>query len=778
MSPAGRDDRVEDLLARMTREEKLAQLVGVWLTLDADAGEVAPYQGMFAQPAGERPTVDEQLALGIGQITRAYGSGPVAPADGVRLVNELQRRLVEDTRLGIPAIVHEECLTGFMALGATTFPSATAWGATWDPDLIAEMAGAMRAQMRRVGAHQGLAPVLDVIRDPRWGRVEECIAEDPYLVGAIGTAYVQGLQGDDLRTGVVATPKHFAGYSSSEGGRNLAPAHLGQRELADVFLPPFEQAVKSGGARSVMNAYQDIDGVPVAADRELLTGVLRDRWGFEGIVVSDYFSVHFLVQLHGTAADPAEAAAAALTAGIDVELPNPDCFAAPLAEALAAGAVDEAVVDTAVRRVLRLKSELGLFEDPYVAEGGPEGIDLDPPEHRSLARRVAARSVTVLRNHGGLLPLPTDLGSVAVIGPNADDQRLMLGNYSFENHVGYQAGDRPDLEVVTVLDGVRAAVGPGTEIRHAWGCDVTDPDTSGFGAAAEAAAASDVALVVVGDRAGHFGRGTVGEGTDTDDLSLPGVQEALVDAVAAAGTPVVVVLVNGRPHALARVAEVAGAVVAAWLPGEEGGAAVADVLFGRVEPAGRTPVTFGRGAGQQPQTYLHKPLGLTGYAGSTTRPVFPFGHGLAYTTFEYRDLVLQPIQVPVDGTIAAECSVGNTGGRPGDEVVQVYLRDAAASVTRPALELVGFARVPLEPGEWARVRFEIPTDLCSFTGRDLARVVEPGVVQVKIGRSSGDLRLEGEVVLTGATRPVGEQRAMASSASWTLEGHRYDQFDG
>ncbi len=763
-------ERVDDLVGRMTLEEKVAQLVGVWVTLDTERGEVAPYQGMFAEAVGRPRDLAEQLRAGIGQITRAYGSGPVTPADGIRLVNDLQRRLVEGTRLGIPAIVHEECLTGFMALGATTFPSPLAWGATWDPALIEEVGRAIAGQMRRVGAHQGLAPVLDVVRDPRWGRVEECIAEDPHLVGAIGAAYVRGLQGDDPTTGVVATPKHFAGYSSSEGGRNLAPARLGRRELEDVFLPPFERAIREGGALSIMNAYQDIDGEPVAASRWMLTEVLRDRWGFDGIVVSDYFSVAFLWSLHGTAADTGHAAVQALLAGLDVELPNPDGYAAPLRAAVEDARLDEAVVDRSLRRILALKVRLGLFEAPYVDEPAPEDpVDLDPPAARALARRVAERSVTVLRNDGGILPLAADGDDVvAVIGPNADDARLLLGNYSFENHVHYQDGAALGLPVTTVLAGITGIVGP-DRVRRAWGCDVTDPSTDGFTAAVAAADEAAVAVVVVGDRAGHFGRGTVGEGTDTDDLSLPGVQEDLVRAVVATSTPTVVVLVNGRPHGLAWVAEHAAAVVAAWMPGEEGGAAVADVLFGGVEPTGRTPVTFASGgaggAGQQPLTYLRKALGATGYAGSSTRPVFPFGHGLAYTTFGYDDLDLGTGTVPVDAAIDVACTVTNTGHRPGREVVQVYLRDVVASITRPVQELAGFSGVELEPRQSARVRFSLPADLASFTGVDLRRIVEPGVIEVQVGASSADIRLRGEVTLTGEVREVGEGRALAGGAS-------------
>ena len=752
--------RVADLLARMTPEEKRAQLVGLWVSLDTERGEVAPFQNQFLPGGEEEVALEDRLEHGLGQLTRAFGSVPVEPTAGARLVDDLQRRLVEDTRLGIPAIVHEECLTGFMTWGATTFPSPLNWGSTWDPDLIERVGDTIRSQMRSVGAHQGLAPVLDVVRDPRWGRVEECIGEDPYLVGAVGSAYVRGLEGDDPATGVVATLKHFAGYSASEGGHNLAPAHLGPREMADVFLVPFEMALRHGGARSVMNAYQDNDGVPAAASAELLTATLRDRWGFEGIVVADYFAVTFLHALHGVTAGPSQSAAAALHAGIDVELPNPDCYAGPLGEAMAAGEVDAAVLDRAVARVLGVKFGLGLFEQPYVDP--PAEIDLDPPGARALALTVAERSLVLLKNDG-TLPLPAQGGAVAVIGPNADHAPALLGNYTFQNHVAFRhPGHPPGVAVATVLEEVRRAAGPKTRVLHAVGCQPTGDDDSGFREALLIARRADVAVVVVGDRAGHFGTGTVGEGTDTDDLSLPGVQQQLVEAVVSSGTPTVVVLVNGRPFALPWLAEHAAAVVEAWFPGEEGAAAVAGLLFGTVEPGGRVPVTFSRGAGQQPAHYNAKKLGRAGYANATTRPVYPFGHGLSYTTFGYADLAVEPAEVPVDGVTAVSCTVRNTGGRAGEEVVQLYVHDPVATVTRPAQELKGFARVALAPGEASRVRFELQADLLSFTGVDLRRVVEPGAVEVMVGSSSADIRLTGGFTLTGPPRVVGEGRVLTT----------------
>ena len=733
----------------MTREEKVAQLVGEWVMLDPATGEVAPYQGNFVNEIDQR-SIGERIEHGLGQVTRPFGSAPVSAADGARIVNDLQRRLVEDTRLGIPAIVHEECLTGFMALGATAFPCPLNWGSTWDPDLVEEMGRAIGAQMRGVGVHQGLAPVMDVVRDARWGRVEECIGEDPYLVGIIGSAYVRGLES----AGVIATLKHFAGYSSSEGGRNLAPAHVGPRQMEDVFLVPFEMAVRLGGARSVMNAYQDNDGLPAAASHELLTHVLRDRWGFDGIVVSDYFAVNFLHALHGVARDKADAARQSLDAGIDVELPNPDCY--PLLE-------EDEALDRAVLRVLRMKDALGLFDNPYVDV--PDDVDLDPPAARTLARRVAERSIVLLKNNGGILPLSRDARSIALIGPNAATGPSLLGNYTFENHV---AAHFPRAEggapIVTIADGLRSALGDDVTIDVVQGCEVLGDDRSGFADAIAAASRADIAIVVVGDQAGHFGAGTSGEGTDADDLSLPGGQDELVLEVAGTGTPTVVVLVTGRPYAVASIADAVPAVVATWFPGEEGGHALAGVLTGAVEPSGRTPLSFGRGAGQQPLVYNDKPLGHTGYARSTTRPVFPFGHGLTYTTFDYSDLAIGPSAVLADGSVEIGCTVTNTGTRPGAEVVQLYLRDPVASVTRPVQELAGFVRVELAPAQAARVTFELHTDRLAFTGRDLRRVVEPGAIEVQVSASCQDGRLRGSFEVTGPLRVVGEGRRLTTAA--------------
>lgn len=764
-------ERLRDLLGRMTREEKIAQLCSVWLTLDPESGEFAPAQS--AMTAQRDP--GEALRHGIGQITRPFGSRPVAPRDGVRALNAFQRRLLEGTRLGIPAIAHDESLTGFMAQGATQFPSPLNYGATWDPELIERVGAVIRRQMRRVGVHQALAPVADVVRDPRWGRTEECVAEDPLLVGALVSAYVKGLQGEDLSDGVVATLKHFCGYSGSEGGRNFAPTHAGPREMADVFLVPFEMAVKTAGALSVMNAYQDVDGVPCAASRELLTETLRERWGFDGIVVADYFAVKMLYTLHRVATGPRDAAAAALRAGLDVELPSGEVFPEGLAEALEAGDLGEEVLNAAVERVLRLKLRLGIFERPYADDSA---FELEQREDRELAREVAERSLVLLANDG-TLPLAPDLARVAVVGPNADDALALFGNYSFQNHVASHFPERAVAETApTVLAALRQRLGE-ERVGYARGCRILRPagdgpddvarprpdlddDVSGIAEAVELARGADVAVLVLGDRAGHFRSGTVGEGSDTDDLSLPGVQGRLLDAVLDSGTPTVVVLVNGRPLALGEAAGRSCAVLEAWFPGQDGGAAIADVLCGVVEPGGRTSVTFPSSAGVQPLVYNRKPLSEGVPKLPTLEPVYPFGHGLGYTRFEYTELVLDGERLPTDGILGAGFQLRNTGERRGCEVVQLYLRDAVASVTRPLHELRGFRRIELDPGQAVRVTFRIPAELFGFTGPALRRIVEPGAVEIQIGASSTDIRLRADLELVGDVREVGEQRVFSA----------------
>jgi len=741
--------RVDDLLARMTLEEKTAQLYGVWVGAATDGDGVAPLQHEMTSAYDW----DELITHGLGQLTRSFGTAPVDPALGAQALARAQRRIAAAGRFGIPAVAHEECLAGFTAWGATAYPVPLAWGATFDPSLVEEMARHIGDDLRSVGVHQGLAPVLDVVRDPRWGRVEETIGEDPYLVGTIGAAYVRGLE----RAGIIATLKHFAGYASSAGARNLAPVRAGVREFADVTLPPFEMALREGGARSVMAAYNETDGVPASADPALLTQLLREEWGFTGTVVADYFGIGFLETLHRVAGSPAQAAHVALAAGIDVELPTLRCYGKPLVAAVRAGEVPESLVDRAAHRVLLQKCELGLLDEDWRPEP-TERIDLDSTANRALARRLAEESVVLLDNPDGLLPLAPD-ARIAVVGPRAADALAMLGCYSFPSHVGTHHPEVPmGIEIPTVLESLRTEL-PDAKVTFAEGCDVADPDTSGFEEAVARASEADVCVAVLGDRAGLFGRGTSGEGCDVADLQLPGVQGELLDALVATGVPVVLVLLTGRPYALGRWNGRLGAVVQAFFPGEEGGPAVAGVLSGRVNPSGRLPVSVPQVPGGQPWTYLQPPLGLAGEVSSLDpTPLYPFGHGRSYTTFTWEPAESPEAEIGTDGSYDVTVTVRNTGDRAGAEVVQLYLHDPVASVTRPDVRLIGYQRLELDPGEGSRVTFRFHADLSAFTDRSGRRVVEPGALELRLAVSSADVRHTARLSLTGPVRVLGADR--------------------
>ncbi|MFC6449613.1 beta-glucosidase [Cellulomonas gelida] len=751
-APATDAERVATILERLTLEQKTAQIVGFWEKGDGEV--VAPLQGEFTRDGG----LDDAMRHGLGHLTRVYGTRPVDPVERARWLWQRQRELV--ATVGIPALVHEECLTGLSAWQAATFPTPLAWGASFHPELVGRMAELIGQSMSALGVHQGLAPVLDVIRDPRWGRVEECISEDPYLIGTIGTAYVRGLQS----AGVHATLKHFVGYSASQSGRNFGPVHAGPREIADVLLVPFEMAVRDGGVRSVMHAYTEIDGVPTAADPTYLTHVLRGQWGFDGVVVADYFGVAFLDILHHVAEGLGEAAGLALAAGVDIELPTGDAFLEPLIQAIRDGLVDEALVDRAVTRALLQKAELGLLDATF--DEPPTEIELDSPAHRAVAAQLAAESVVLLANDG-VLPL---LGGsrpaprrVAVLGPNADQHEAMFGCYSFVNHVLEHHTEVPvGIEVPTVLAALQAEL-DGVDLVATSGCAIDSDDRSGFADAVAAASAADVAVVVVGDKAGLFGRGTVGEGCDRDDLELPGVQRELVEAVLGTGTPVVLVLLTGRPYAIDWALERCAAVVQAFFPGEEGGPAVAGVLTGRINPSGRLPVSLPRPAGAQPYSYLHPALGGDGdVTNLATAPARPFGFGLSYTTFAYDELVAASAQVPTDGRVRVAVRVTNTGERAGDDVVQLYAHDTVATVTRPVAQLVGFRRVSLAAGESVVVHFDVPTTRVAFSGRDLTRVVEPGELEPWVG-TCADRAASTSVRLVGPVHAIGDDDRWTST---------------
>lgn len=744
----GVEERVDALVAELTAEEKVAQLGGYWADQRTSGEIIAPMQDVFSEG---RPPFERVVRNGIGQLTRIFGTAPVSARDGMGRIHDAQRHLLDTTRIAIPAIVHEECLTGFTTLGATVYPTALAWGATFDPELVAEMARAIGRDMSAVGVHQGLSPVLDVATDYRWGRVEETMGEDPYVVSMLASAYVRGLQ----ESGVIATLKHFAGHATSRGGRNHAPVAMGERELRDLVLPPFEMAVRLAGARSVMNSYTETDRVPAAADRWLLTDLLRGEWGFDGTVVSDYWAVAFLKSKHAVAGSMAEAGRLALHAGLDVELPDISAFLAldeddPDPERTAAD------IDTALRRVLRQKVELGLLDEGW-EPAEPADHDLDSPANRDIARRMAEKSVVLLDNPADLLPLSRATSRIAVVGPCADDPSAMMGAYSFPVHV---LSRHPELglglDALSLPDALRESF-PGTDVVVERGCPLQARGTTEeLARAVDAAMHADVAVVVVGDHAGMFGKGTSGEGSDAPSLELPGEQSGLVEAILATGTPVVLLVLSGRPYALGRFVGRAAAVLQAFMPGVEGAGAIARILSGAVNPSGHLPVQVPHGSAALPHTYLAPPLGQDGdrISNLPIAAAFPFGHGLSYTNFEIGDLVLDRTEMGTDGTVTASVTVTNTGGEAGETVVQLYSADPVAQVTRPVQQLVGFARIALHAGQRTQVSFTLHADRFSFTGLTRRRIVEAGEIVLSAGLSVGALARSQTLVMTGATREV------------------------
>ncbi len=735
-------ERVADLLARMSLDEKLAQMT------------------IFGLP-GEHPRDDVEGPLDIDLLRRAWphavdhgvgGVGRVglyrASREAAEAVNAIQQFAINETRLGIPIFIIDEALHGLMGWEATSFPQAIGLAAAWDPDLVEQVFTAAAAEMRARGSHWALSPVLDLARDPRWGRTEETYGEDPYLTAAMGAAAIFGLQGREpcfASDRVLATAKHFAAHGQPEGGANCAPANYAERDLREIFLRPFETAVQSAKVASIMASYNEVNGIPLHKNKWLLQDVLRGEWGFTGLIVSDGGGIRDLDRLHHVAATPAEAARQALQAGIEYELD--DVFHL-LKEQVAAGLVDEVLIDQAVSRILTFKFELGLFEQPYV---DPEqaAVVVNSPTHRALALEAARKTLTLLKNEPvkndqPLLPLePTALRRVAVIGPNA--ARVHQGGYSV------QAADG-----VSVLDGIRRYLAGQAEVVYAEGCRITAdgggwqswwrdavrlPDAAEeevrMAAAVTLAQSADVAILVLGENEGvcreGWGRSHLG---DRDSLDLPGEQEALLQAVAATGVPVVLLLINGRSLSIPWAAAHIPAIVECWYVGQAGGTAVAEMLFGAINPGGKLPITFPRSVGQLPAFYNHKPSARRGYLFHDNAPLFPFGHGLSYTTFAYSDLRITPAVISPAGEVTVSVTVSNTGQRAGDEVAQLYLRDCLSSVTRPVRELKGFRRLMLQPGESRQVSFTLtPSDLALWD-EAMNWVVEPGEFEVWVGGSA------------------------------------------
>jgi beta-glucosidase-like glycosyl hydrolase len=769
--------RAELLLAEMTIEEKAQQLTS------------AMPQALLAEDGSLRETTVAVLADGIGQVAPLTSTGGSNPQQVANEVNLIQRHLIENTRLGIPAVFHNEAIAGTQAPGHVVFPTPSGIAATWSPELSRTMGEIVNTQMRRLGLTQALGPGLDVALEPRWGRVHETFGEDPYLTAAFGSQYIAGLQGDDLAHGVVATAKHFLGYGASEGGLNSSNVEAGSRRIRDVFSLPFEAAIHLSGLRSVMNTYSEVNGVPAAISKELLTGLLRDTLEFEGYVSSDYISFQHVVERAKAAVDAAEAGRLGLEAGLDLELPSAWSYGSVLATEVREGRIPEALVDVSVLRLLTAKFELGLFEQPYAAET----VDLDAvaAEGRELAQELADRSVTLLKNDG-ILPLDTTK-KIAVVGPHANAAALQYGAYSypaarsvgifmaqggFNNMVGVEdylptqdtSGNVPlpqeewvrhDYAVIGLADefaarGASVVVEPGTGI-------VAELGDEAFARAVQAARGADVVVLAVGGASAWFvGDRTEGEASDSLSIELPAIQRRLIDEVTALGKPTVVVLVTGRPYVLQPSLQEAGAIVQASYNGVGGVSALARVLTGEVNPSGKLPYTVPRHQGQLPIFHhqrsasgyrSHTPFG-THYMDGAATPLFPFGFGLSYTTFDVTDLEISAESIATDGEITISASVSNTGARSGAEVVQLYLGIRTIGVTRADQVLAGFARVDLEPGEARRVSFTVAANQLGYTNADGGFSVDAGRVEIFVGTSSSDFPLTGAFAVTGDRRPL------------------------
>ena len=739
--------RVADLLARMTLEEKVAQMMCVW---NEKATKLVDADGNFD---GAKARAAFSDGHGIGQVGRPSDAGGGKTARGqAELTNAIQRFFIENSRLGIPVVFHEECLHGHAAPDATSFSQPIGLGATFNPALV-EALYAMTAEEARVrGTHQALTPVVDVARDPRWGRVEETFGEDPYLVSRMGVAAVRGFQGDATfrdKTRVMATLKHFAAHGQPEGGMNCGPVDVSMRVLRDTFLAPFKAAFHEAGAISVMASYNEIDGVPSHASRWLLRDVLRDEWGFTGFVVSDYYAIwelSYRPDTHGhfVAADKREATILAVRAGVNIELPEPDCYL-ELAALVHDGTIAESELDDLVAPMLLWKFKMGLFDDPYVDPDEADRI-VGSERNRTLARRAARETITLLKNEDQLLPLDSAaLKTIAVIGPNA--HRPLLGGYS----------GRPKSNV-TVLDGITARVGPRTKVLYAEGCKITKPgswnddevlpsdpdeDRRQIAEAIKVAKQADVIVLAIGGNEQtsreawnlkHMG--------DRTSLDLIGRQQELVDAMVATGKPVVAVLFNGRPLSIATLSEQVPAILECWYLGQECGAAVADIVFGDHTPGGKLPISIPRSSGHLPAFYNHKPSARRGYLFDDVSPLYAFGFGLSYTTFSIDELRIDDDTISRDGSTTVRVRVTNTGARVGTEVVQLYIRDCVSSVTRPIKELKAFKKVELPPGESTQVELEITPDSLAFHDIDMRYVVEPGEFTIMVGTSSRDCDLQ------------------------------------
>ena len=737
----GVEERVADLLSRMTMEEKVAQLGSTWQNRQFPQDPKVFFVDEKGAFVPERAAVT--LKNGLGEYSRP--SERRGPREMAEFTNTVQRWLKEKTRLGIPALFHEECLHGHAARRGTAYPQAIGLASTWDLGLVQEIFSATAAEARARGAQQCLTPVLDLARDPRWGRTEETYGEDPYLVSRMGVAAIRGFQGTGNlidKSHVIATAKHFAVHGQPEGGTNVAPGNYSERVIREQFLKPFAAAVEEAHVQSVMASYNEIDGIPSHSNKHLLDDILRHEWGFRGILVSDYFGIAELRRIHHVVETNEAGAKVAIESGVDIELPFTEAYGSLLTQ-VKEGKIAEAAIDRAVANVLRVKFLAGLFDDPYVDAESAEKVT-NSAEHQQLALKAAREAIILLKNQNQLLPLDrTMYKRIAVIGPNAAE--VHLGGYS----------DNPGRGV-SILQGIRDKVGKNTEVLYSEGCKITEsvPDWSAdkvvLGDAAlnakriedavKVAKKADVILLVLGENeqtsreawaANHPG--------DRDSLDLLSSQDDLAKAMLSIGKPVVVVLLHGRPNSINYIAEHVPAILDGWYLGQEGGTAAADVIFGDYNPGGKLPITVPRSVGQIPDYYYQKPSAKREYLGTTTLPLFPFGWGLSYTTFKYSNAKAVPGTIGPQGQTTVSVDVTNTGSRRGYEVVQLYIRDEVSSVTRPIKELRGFRRITLDPAQTLTVEFSLGPSELSFLDRDMHRVVEPGTFRIMLGGNSMDL---------------------------------------
>ncbi|OAX46484.1 glycoside hydrolase family 3 N-terminal domain-containing protein [Paenibacillus sp. AD87] len=744
-------ERTQDLLGRMTTEEKIGQLIQPmgWKTYVKEADSTVQVTDEFKKDIAEGGIGSLYGALRADPWTEVTLETGLTPRQGAVATNEIQRYAMENSRLGIPILFGEECSHGHMAIGATVFPVPLAVGSAWNTELYRKMCEAIAVETRSQGGAATYSPVLDVVRDPRWGRTEECFAEDPYLIGELAVEAIKGLQGDRLDSNrtIVATLKHFAAYGSSEGGRNAAPVHMGLRELHEVDLLPFKKAVEAG-ACSVMTAYNEIDGVPCTSSSYLLNDLLREQWGFDGFVITDFGAIQMLVNGHNTAENGEQAVAQSLKAGVDMEMSG-YMYRKHLGQALSQGLIEEQDLDTAVRRVLEMKFRLGLFEQPFVDPDFAEQV-IGCEEHIQLARKVAQEGIILLKNEDNTLPLGKTGTKLAVIGPNANHVYNQLGDYT---------SPQPRGQIVTVLDGITRKLGADTgKVLYAPGCRIKGDSREGFAQALACAEEADTIIMVMGGSSSRdFGEGTIdlrtgasvvtddpwndmecGEGIDRSSLNLMGVQLELVQEVHKLGKPVIVVYINGRPIAESWIDEHAHAIVEAWYPGQEGGNAIADILFGDVNPSGRLTVSIPKHVGQLPVSYNAKRTRGKRYLEIDLVPQYPFGFGLSYTEFKYENVRVVPEVIGPDDEAEVQVEVTNTGVVPGNEVVQLYITDASASVTRAEISLKGFRKIHLEPGQTQTVTFPVQKEHLELIDSRLQPVVEPGEFSLMVGSSSRD----------------------------------------